>query len=172
VERRGDGSGVEGGGSGSRGVESRIVVVSLPTISSTWIADSWRWWSMREQAAVSPELPVKIWSSYLIIILGSDLTYFKEFILSITQLNRYNWLISLKNLLDSDLPPLAYCEFREHRGNAVQVRFLRGGRSMQICRICAISLFILALYGQETIGRINGTVADSTGVVGRFRNAA
>ena len=43
---------------------------------------------------------------------------------------------------------------------------------MQIDHICAIWLFTLALSGQETIGRINRTVADSIGPVGRFPNAA
>jgi hypothetical protein len=43
---------------------------------------------------------------------------------------------------------------------------------MQIYRVWAISLFPLALYGQETIRRINGAFTGSTGAAGRFRNAA
>lgn len=40
------------------------------------------------------------------------------------------------------------------------------------CRILAITLFALVLSGQKTIGRINRTVADSIGPVGRYPNAA
>ena len=43
---------------------------------------------------------------------------------------------------------------------------------MRIYRVCAISLFPLALYRQETIGRINGAFTGSTGAAGRFPNAA
>jgi hypothetical protein len=43
---------------------------------------------------------------------------------------------------------------------------------MQIDRVCAISLFPLALYGQETIGRIIGAFAGSTGAAAEVRDAA
>jgi hypothetical protein len=45
-------------------------------------------------------------------------------------------------------------------------------RSMRIYRVCATSLFPLALYRQETIGRMYGIFTGSTGAAGGVRNAA
>ena len=43
---------------------------------------------------------------------------------------------------------------------------------MRIYRVCATSLFPLALYRQETIGRMYGIFTGSTGAAGGVRNAA